>query len=260
MNNTSSRCADPGWGLSPLALLDLLEQRRYGVEYQPLVAADSQRIAGYEALARFFDRDGRPWSPQSVFDALHASPISLFQVEYALKQLQLAHAPAHGALFVNLDPDAFAAADVGVDTHPLADLLAGESRVVVEVIENSNLNDALMSRRLVELFVARGVPLALDDIGAPSTMLALPVLLAVDYLKFDRAWLGMLSDPVCQAALRHLIAFARETGKRTVLEGIETEAQRRQAVELGVDYLQGFLFRSAFCSVRGVPRATLALC
>lgn len=250
MNNTSISGATQGGLLSPLALLDLLEQRRFGVEYQPLVEAGSERIVGYEALARFYDRAGRPWSPQRVFDALHTSPISLFQVEYALKQLQLAHAPGEGALFVNLDPDAFAAADGAAETHPLVELLASESRVVVEVIENSNLNDAQMSCRLVDCFLARGVSLALDDIGAPSTMIALPVLLAVDYLKFDRAWLGMLADPVCRAALRHLVAFARETGKRTVLEGIETEAHRGLARELGVDYLQGYLYRSAFRSVR----------
>lgn len=235
--------------LAPMALIELLEAQRYGVEYQPLMAASTNEIAGYEALARFFTAAGEPLPPQRVFDALHASPLTLFQVEYAMKHLQIEHAPVAERLLLNVDPDAFAAVDDGGDNHPLVELVAACPQAVVEIIENSTLNDAQMSARLATALGARGVPLALDDIGAPGSMLALPVLLSVDYLKFDRSWLDALAHSVHRAALRHLVAFARETGKRTVLEGVENEGQRRLATELGVDYVQGYLFRSAFCRV-----------
>lgn len=232
--------------LAPLALIDLIEAQRYGVEYQPLVSASTDEIAGYEALARFFTASGAPLPPQPVFDALHANPLTLFRVEYAMKRLQIEHAPRTERLLLNVDPDAFAAVDDGGDEHPLVELVAACPHAIVEIIENSNLNDAQMSARLATALGARGVPLALDDIGAPGSMLALPVLLGVDYLKFDRSWLSALEHSVPRAALRHLVAFARETGKRTVLEGVEGESQRRLATELGVDYVQGYLFRSAF--------------
>jgi EAL domain-containing protein (putative c-di-GMP-specific phosphodiesterase class I) len=75
-------------------LLDLMRARRYGVEYQPIVELSGGEIIAYEALARFYAVDGQPLAPKPVFDALHASPLSLYHVEYDMKQLQLATRPA----------------------------------------------------------------------------------------------------------------------------------------------------------------------
>lgn len=248
------------------ALLELIEQRRFGVEYQPVLSLVDGAIIGYEALARFHDAHGGMLPPQQVFDSLHSSPLSLFQVEYEMKRLQLAHAPPEaGRLFVNLDPDAFqvAAAD---DRHPLVALLAARPGVVVEIIENSSINDADLSDAMVAAFAGTPVELALDDIGAPHTMLSLPILLAVDFLKFDRSWILHPDDPVRVAALRHLVAFARECGKQTILEGIEHEWQRAFAAAIGFDHVQGFLYRHLFRSTgclaavgEGTPGAGAAL-
>lgn len=239
-----------GGGMDPhlptQELLNLVEQRRFGVEYQPVVAVDDGSIIGYEALARFYGTGGVLLSPQSVFDALHRSPLTLFQVEYEMKRLQLAHAPAQAPrLFVNLDPDAFQAGDQG-DCHPLVTLLAAHPGIVVEIIENSSINDAEISDAMAAAFAGRQVELALDDIGAPRTMLSLPILLGVDFLKFDRSWVLHPEDPVRCAALRHLVAFARECGKRTILEGVEQESHLAFAAAIGFDYVQGFLYRHLF--------------
>lgn len=227
-------------------LLDLIEQRRFGVEYQPIIALDDESIMGYEALARFYSVDGESLSPQLVFDSLHTNPLSLFQLEYEMKQLQLVHAPKGKLrLFVNLDPDAFQAGDNN-EINPLVTLLSGHSDVVVEIIENSNINDADISEAMVLAFSGSNVELALDDIGAPHTMLSLPIMLTVGFLKFDRSWLEYLDNSVRCSALRHLVAFAHESGKKTILEGIETKSQLLFARTIGFDYVQGFLYRHLF--------------
>lgn len=231
---------------SAQVLLELIEARRYGVEYQPIIDLADGSVFGYEALARFYAADGGALLPQRVFDALHASPLSLFQVEYEMKRLQLAHAPRDGGrLFVNIDPDAFAAGAHELE-HPLVALLRGHPGVVVEIIENSNVNDADISEAMCAAFVGSHIQLALDDIGAPRTMLSIPVLLSVDYLKFDRSWLTHRHDPVRCAALRHLVAFARECGRKTILEGIEEQEQLSFAKAIGFDFVQGFAFRQRF--------------
>lgn len=239
-------------------LLDLIEQRRFGVEYQPIIAIGDGAIFGYEALARFYRSNGTPLPPQQVFDSLHASPLSLFQVEHEMKRLQLAHAPAAGLrLFLNLDPDAFQAGANGA-LHPLVALLAKHPGVVVEIIENSNINDADISEAMTAAFSGSNVELALDDIGAPRTMLSLPILLTVDFLKFDRSWVLHPDDPVRCAALRHLVAFARECGKRTILEGVENESQLAFASTIGFDYVQGFLYRHLFRATGCLAAAGMA--
>ncbi|QLG89129.1 EAL domain-containing protein [Chitinibacter bivalviorum] len=231
--------------LSASLLLDVLGQQRFGVEYQPLIHTGTGDIVAYEALARFYDQAGATLRTDHVFHALHDSPLTLFQAEYQMKRLQIDFAPA-GTLFLNLDPDAYTVAMQNDDTHPLLDLICPRRDVVLEIIENSDLSDARQSARMADAFAQRQVRLALDDIGAPHSMLSLPLLIQVDCLKFDRSWLSQLDCPLYRAALLSLITYARETGKQTVMEGIETDAQLALARSLGVDLVQGFLYRPLF--------------
>lgn len=234
--------------LTPLCLLDLLESRRYAVEYQPIMALKTREIMAFEALARFKSAEGHAIPPQAVFSALHHSPLSLYQTEYHMKRLQLAEAPKDYRLFLNLDPDAcaFEGHQAQADFSSWMDCLRSRPDIVVEIIENSNVSDAHISRRLAEACHANQIELALDDIGAPDSLVALSLLLSVDYLKFDRSWLAQRNDPPSMTLLTGLIRCARDLGKHTVLEGIETEADLDFAHTLGVNYVQGFLFKPLF--------------
>jgi EAL domain-containing protein (putative c-di-GMP-specific phosphodiesterase class I) len=102
---------------------------------------------------------------------------------------------------------------------------------------------------MLDAFLAREVPLALDDIGAAGTLIALEVMAAVDYLKFDRAWLRRADDREALAMIKAMIGYAREAGKQTVMEGIESRADLEIAHGLGIDYAQGYLFRERFLRV-----------
>ncbi len=238
-----------GGAAAPLpaaVLLDLIRYRRYGAEYQPIVSTETGATVGYEALARFADAAGAPIAPCAVFEALHANPLSLFQVEYDVKRLQIEHAPRGYALFLNLDPHAFGIGGPGDAANPLLALFASRTDMVVEIIENTSVSDAQKGGAMLNAFLAREVPLALDDIGAEGTLIALEVMAAVDYLKFDRAWLRRTADRNTLAMVKAMVGYAREAGKQTVMEGIEDRADLDLARGLGIDYAQGFLFRERF--------------
>jgi EAL domain-containing protein (putative c-di-GMP-specific phosphodiesterase class I) len=210
--------------------------------YEPFIDLKTGKVAGYEALARFVRPDGVAVSPGSLFALLHTDPQLLFEVELAVKRHQLAHAPPGAELFVNLDPDSWAAAGEG-DDNPLLDLLAAAPMpLVVEVIENLDVGDALVSRGMVAAARARGLRIALDDVGAANSLLSFEALDEAEVLKFDRTLLRALARPRRRAVIQALARMARETGARTILEGVETAADLRLAVELGVDQVQGWYF------------------
>ena len=228
---------------------ELVDAQRFGVEYQPLVDTFTGSIYAYEALARFYDARGLLVSPVDVFSQLHDSPMMLARVEYRLKQLQLSQRPMSTPLFINLDPHAWPDSGCHGDDNPLLALIAESESVVVELIENTSINDAQVSEGLCKALRALGKPLALDDVGAPESMVALPILMEVDYIKFDRSWLNRQDDNSLQL-LRALVGYAKQTGKRTVLEGVETPEHLALAQQLGMDLVQGYLFRAQFLTVR----------
>lgn len=236
--------------ISKQSLLDIIQTQRFGVEYQPIIDLKTGQAVAYEALSRFYDLNGSSVRPDWVYAALHDSPITLFQVEYAHKCLQLQYKPT-GKLFVNLDQDAFFATDVEASANPFVKLVRdyGQDQVVVELIENSELNDAIKSLSMIEAFDQLQIETALDDLCNPLSMISVSVLQLVGWVKLDRCVLRMQNKPVFMTFVRQMIQFARATGKQIVLEGIESEQDLEVAKALNVDFVQGFLYRSEFINI-----------
>lgn len=229
-------------------LLDLIETQRFGVEYQPIVDVRTGEVVSYEALSRFYTADGVPIRPDHVYASLHANPFSLYLVEYAQKKLQISNRPLSVPVFVNLDQDAFFASGLEGEQNPFVKLIREQqdNSVVVELIENSEINDALLSLAMIETFSLMGVKTALDDLCNPKSKLSIAVLQLVDVVKLDRHVLTKRGDQNYMTFVQKMIEFAHAAKKNVVLEGIETASDLEFARELGVDCIQGFYFSSMF--------------
>lgn len=220
----------------------ILDRNLFWTEYQPLLETKTERIVGYEALARFQHTDGTPIDPGPMFAILHADPGLLMRAELMLKRLQLARAPAAAELFLNLDPDSWTRAGLGGANPFLALFKSSPVRIVIELIEHLRLADAVLGRHVQNALRAAEIPIALDDLGADDALVSLRAIAEAEVLKFDRSVIRRLEDRRHRALVEALIRMARETGTRTVLEGIETSQDLACARALGVDLVQGFLF------------------
>ena len=221
---------------------DLLKEGRFWTEYQPLVHARTARTSAFEALARFRGDDGQPVAPQRVFSVLHADPALLLRAELTLKLHQVEHAP-RAPLFVNLDPDCWARAGDRNRNPFLALFSSAGTRVVVEVTEALASADAARAQEMIAALRGRRLAVALDDVGAANGLLSFDAIADAEVLKFDRTLIPRMRHPRCRALVQALVRMARETGARTVLEGVETTAEFVLARDLGFDLVQGFLFR-----------------
>ncbi|MDB4837609.1 EAL domain-containing protein [Marinomonas sp.] len=234
--------------LSQKVLLELLEAKRFGVEYQPIVELNTGETFAYEALSRFKSASGEFIRPDYVYAALHDSPLLLFQVELAQKKIQFEHLSKSQKVFVNLDQDAFYACGQQIEDSPFLQLIEerGRENVVVELIENSAISDAVMSLSMIELFDKLKIETALDDLCNPKSMLSVSVLQLVGWIKLDRFVLQKRDDENFMVFVTKIIDFAHATGKKVVLEGVEREEDVLFARSLGVDYVQGFYYRNRF--------------
>lgn len=238
-------CATPSNDL----IYELIESQRYGVEYQPMVCVRSGSVVAYEALARFYTADNKLISPLTVFDFLHHDMALLSKVEYELKKLQIEYAPANHELFINVDPHAVGHA-VDLENDPLILQLLDRPKLIVELIENSDIHDARAALTLHNVLKAKGVQTALDDIGAEHALLSLEILSLVNYLKFDLSWITKLQKHRYAFLFRSMLEFARQSNKPSILEGIENEDMLKTASQYNLDRVQGFHYRKLFQSVK----------
>jgi len=90
--------------LSRSEVMEAVLGRRYGVDFQPVVAQDGSLLA-WRAKAQFASAAWRRLSPNVVFAALHRDLGLLLFTELDLKCLALAGAPKQGRLLLPLDAD-----------------------------------------------------------------------------------------------------------------------------------------------------------
>lgn len=234
--------------ISPLSLIELIESQRYGVEYQPIVDIKSKDIIAYECLARFSDKHNNDIPPDIIYAALHDSPLSLFQVEYHQKLLQLDYAPPQSDIFVNLDQDSYFSAGEDSEKNPFLKLFKSfkNANIVVELIENSEINDAIKSLAMIDTLSNSHINTAIDDVCNPLSMISTSVIQLVDYIKLDKHVVAEKHNKNFMLLVEAIISYAHSAGKKVILEGVEVEEDIIFARRIKVDFVQGFLFRKWF--------------
>lgn len=237
--------------LSAECLIDLIENKRFGVEYQPIVSCKSQEIYAYESLARFYTADNQAIRPDLVYESLHTSPLSLFQVEYQQKKLQLSYAANGHDIFVNLDQDSYFSSGIIDQNNPFLKLFKEfkKSKVVVELIENSEINDAIMSLAMIDNLAKNNIPTAIDDVCNPQSMISTSVIQLVNYIKLDKYVIKNKNNRNFMLLVKSIIDYAHSTNKEVILEGVETVQDLQLAKQLKCDFVQGFYYRDRFKNV-----------
>lgn len=202
---------------------------------QPIFDTTRQEPLGYEALARF--AGGRP--PDWWFAEAHAiglgNDLEAFAAERALELVPFL--PAGTYLSVNLSPSALGGSAQAVLAE--ADL----SRLVIEITEHAVVADYEHLNTMLEPLRARGLRIAVDDMGAGYANLRHVTELRPALVKLDRSLVTNLRDGTDRAAvIESMVHLATVTGSTVVAEGVETHEELAALTKLGVTHAQGWLF------------------
>lgn len=226
-------------------LLELIRERRVSTLFQPIVDPRTRGIVGFEALARG-PSDSWLHSPQNLFEAARRGGVRLeldfLCIQNAFKLF--AAARVAGQLFVNVSPDSIY--EAAGFAERFLDLAAGAglapSRCVIELTEESLLEDYAQLRSTMQRLRDAGCEIAIDDLGAGSSGLRTWSELKPDFVKIDRYFIsGIDADPTKLEFVRSILNMGRTMGCRVIAEGVETERECRELVDLGLDRLQGHL-------------------
>jgi EAL domain-containing protein (putative c-di-GMP-specific phosphodiesterase class I) len=116
-------------------------------------------------------------------------------------------------------------------------------RVLLELSEHDPVHDYDALRAALAPLRARGMRLAIDDVGAGFSSLRHIVLAAPDVIKLDRSIIsGVDRDPVLTKLAQALVEFTHSFGACVIAEGVETADEHALLQALGVDCGQGWLF------------------
>ena len=221
----------------------LLQEELVSYHFQPIYSARSGRVAAYEALMRV----DLPTlhSPAQVMQLAHETGrlyeierITVFHSSEIFQRMQAQGLLQSDALlFINSIANvSLTVEDVEEYAQRYPELL---KRLVVEITEQEDLDRACLERK-------RNVPgfsgsFALDDYGSGYSNELNLLELSPRYIKIDISIVrGIDTDRDKQQIVSNIVAYAHARSMQLIAEGIETEAQLRTVIGLGVDLLQGY--------------------
>jgi EAL domain-containing protein (putative c-di-GMP-specific phosphodiesterase class I) len=206
------------------------------IQYHPIVRADSERIFGYEGLARGLPRSLR--SPEVMFDV--AAEGNLL---WELSRLCRARAIEGAARLLSGDELLF----LNIDPHDFADPSFGElgaldpHKVVLEITERTAIKDYPTFRERLRGFRDRGFRFAVDDAGSGYAGLGSIANLEPDFIKLDISLITSIdSNFIKQNLVETMVGFAAEHGVMVIAEGVERAEELATVRRLGVPLVQGF--------------------
>lgn len=220
---------------------EILQEKTYGVEYQPFVSTKTQEVFAYEALARF-TYNQRVVNPEEFFEVCHKDLSLFYDAEFSLKKYQFRNRPEDKKLFVNFDPHVFLQKK---SINEILHYFSKQENFVIELVENSS--KTLNMTRLINVFKNLHFNFAVDDFLKENSMFCLTLLRGCDYLKLDIDTLKeMKNDEHFLHVIEGLVTYSHKLLKEVILEGVEKKEDFELAKSLHIDYVQGFLFRPLF--------------
>lgn len=216
--------------------------------FQPQVAADSGRVVGVEALARWHHPVYGMIQPAHFIPQAerHGLIRELGQIMLSQAISQAAAWRAGGMdldLAVNLTAEDIQ--DVGIADR-VADMALDHglplSRLVLELTESQLMRKPSLALDTLIRLRLKGVTLAVDDFGTGYSNLGQIKRAPFGMLKIDRCFVrDAATDDEGRAILEASILMGRSLGLTVVAEGVEQPEEWHLARTLGAHQVQGFL-------------------
>ena len=227
--------------------------------FQPIVDVTSRKVFAHEALMRCREPS---WAhPGMILNAAErfgelerlgrrTRELAAVTMVEAAGEAGESGESGKALLFVNLH-----SADLVDSELFAADTRLGRiaHRVVLEITERCELTAVPELENRMRALRDLGYRIAVDDLGAGYSSLTSLALVEPEFVKLDMGLTrGVDSCGTRQKLIRSMTTLCHDTGRLVIGEGIETVEERDALIELGCDYLQGYLLArpgAAFPSV-----------
>ncbi|MBU8542396.1 MULTISPECIES: EAL domain-containing protein [Roseomonadaceae] len=229
------------------ALRRIIADRRFRLEFQPIVDLGTRQVHHHEALLRLAPGALAPGEGPQEFVSL-AETIGLTEeldLAVASMALAAAHAVPEGR-HVAFNLSGLSVQSAGFRKRLLAALdrdPRGTRRVMVELTESVEIEDEEAAATTLRGLRKRGVPVCIDDFGAGAAAFRYLKAFPTDYVKVDGSYVqAALTSERDRSFVAAMVDLSLAVGAQVVAERIETEAAAQAMQALGVHYGQGWLF------------------
>ncbi|SGZ03774.1 Sensory box/GGDEF family protein [Moritella viscosa] len=218
--------------------------------YQPIVCLKTKKIMLVEALLRWHHDQYGHIPPLEIVSIAEESGLAEKLNEWVLRKACSQNMVWREAglpliqVSVNISPAMYTRYDlVAIVSRTLSVTGLPADQLVIEVTEDTTMQDIESSPDILQKLRRLGVELALDDFGTGYSSLCLLKKMPFQKLKIDKVFIQELSHlPKNISFIRTIINLAHGLGMQVVAEGVETTENHEELYLEGCEYGQGYLF------------------
>ncbi|MGE3691966.1 MAG: putative bifunctional diguanylate cyclase/phosphodiesterase [Novosphingobium sp.] len=221
-------------------------QQVEGIEllYQPIFEMRTNRMVGYEALARWKHPDLGRVPPSEFIEAAERSGKARRLTLHLFRQA-VAEActwPDDLVLSFNLSGSGLCTAGFEESLPSILNEYGfAPERLKIEITETALLADAASAWRVLGSLRERGIRIVLDDFGAGHASIGYLRDLQLDGVKLDGSLIKQIAhDARSRKLLMGVLQLCRSIGVSVTAEMVETELQLTTLQAFPIDFVQGF--------------------
>jgi diguanylate cyclase (GGDEF)-like protein len=224
-----------------------LSTEQFFLQYQPTVTLATGEMCGVEALLRWRHPTRGILQPSEFILALEANglvlPVGRWVLETACRAAASWNALGDRiTVAVNVSPRQLQQDSIINDVEQALSLSGLDpTLLVLELTETTLMRGAGDTVDRLLRLRRSGARLAIDDFGTGFSSLAYLQQFPIDVLKIDQSFVaGLVEAGKSRAIIQTFVQLGGALNLEVVAEGIESEDQRIQLMELGVDTGQGY--------------------
>ena len=234
-----------------IGLRKAIEEDELELHFQPTVDCETGAAVSLEALIRWNHPDKGMIRPGEFISVAQESGLMQPLGEWILNRAchdirQLEQAGLTLPVAVNIAPQQFERSDFAESVLALiAKNGVDPQRLEIEITEAMAMNNPTRTLEHIRKLKRAGVRISIDDFGTGYSNMSLLTRLPFDVFKIDRSFVSALSDESdlhARTIVQTIIAMADCLGYQTVAEGVESQAQMEDLMELGCRLAQGYYF------------------
>jgi len=229
-----------------------LKKEEFVLHYQPKISLASRKVSGFEALIRWHDPERGLILPGEFIPLLEDSGLIVEVGRWVAKECfffvkRLIQRYPETSVAFNVSPKQLPK----VSPHPLEKLFQNlleetgvpSKNIEVEITESAFLEIGTRVKEFFNTMHSLGVGLTIDDFGTGYSSFSYLRRLPSKNLKIDHSFVkGIPDERESVEIVMAIVALAKNLGKKTVAEGVETKEQLAFLTGLGVSEAQGFYF------------------
>ncbi len=248
-----------------------LENKKFSLKYQPLMATHSRKVVGAEALIRWEDEELGSVSPEIFIPFAEESGLIVgigeWVLDTACRDIRQLQDEGYGSDFyfaINLSSRQIRDKDFSdlVAAMLIKHGISGEC-LELEITERLLMKDVPEVVTTLNSFKELKVRLSIDDFGTGYSSLSYLKRFPFDVLKIDQSFVRDIGkDSEDTALCEAIIAMAHSMGLSLIAEGVETKEQYEFLRERGTETMQGYYMGKPtdFAAFRELLGSTLEHC